>query len=39
MRKRQSFQKVLLGYLDSCMQISEARTHPHIMHENKLEMA
>ena len=27
--KRQSFQQVLLGNLDSCMQIIETRTHPH----------
>ena len=39
MGKRQSLQQVLLGNLDSCMQISEARTHPHIMHKNKLKMA
>ena len=39
MGKRQSFQQILLGNLDSCMQINETRTHPHIMHENKLKMA
>ena len=38
MGKRQSFQQALLGNLDSCMQISETRTHPHTMHENKLKM-
>jgi len=37
--KRQSFQQVLLGNLDSCMQSNETRTHPHTMHENKLKMA
>ena len=39
MGKRQSFQQVLLGNLDSCMQINETRTHPHTMQENKLKMA
>ena len=39
MGKRQSFQQVLLGNLDSCMEINEMRTHPHTMHENKLKMA
>ena len=39
MGKRQSFQQVLLGNLDSCMQINETRTHPHTMHKNKLQMA
>ena len=40
MGKRQSsFQQVLLGNLDSCMQINETRTHPHTMHQNKLKMA
>ena len=33
-----SFQQVLLGNLDSYMQISETRTHPHTMHKNKLQM-
>ena len=37
--KRQSFQKVLQGNLDSCMKINGTRTHPHTMHENKLKMA
>jgi len=37
--EKDSFQKVLLGNLDSCMQINETRTHPHTMHENKLKMA
>ena len=36
---RQSFQQVVLGNLDSCMQTSETGTHPHTMHKNKLEMA
>ena len=39
MGKRQTFQQVLLGNLDSFMQINEIRTHPHTMHKNKLEMA
>ena len=39
MGKRQSFQQVLLGNPDSCMQISETRTRPHTMHKNKLQMA
>ena len=39
MGKRQSFQQVLLGNLDSCMQSNETRTHPHTMHKNKLKMA
>ena len=39
MGKRQSFQQVLLGNLDSCMQSNEIRTPPHTMHENKLKMA
>ena len=33
MGKRQSFQHVLLGNLDRCMQIHETRTHPHTMHK------
>ena len=37
--KRQSFQQVLLGNLDSCMQSNEPRTHPHTMHKNKFKMA
>ena len=37
MGKRQSFQQALLGILDSYMQINETRTHPHIMHKNKLQ--
>ena len=36
MGKRQSFHQVLP---DSCMQINETRTHPHTIHQNKLEMA
>ena len=39
MGKRQSLQHILLGNLDSCMQINETRAHPHTMHENKLKMA
>ena len=39
MEKRESFQQVLLGNLDSYMQINETRTHPHTMHKNKLKMA
>ena len=39
MGKRQFFQQVLLGNMDSYMQINETRTHPHIIHENKLKMA
>ena len=39
MGKKQSFQQVLLGNLDSCMQINETRTHRHTMHENKLKRA
>ena len=39
MGKRQSFQQVLLGNLDSCMQINKIRTYPHTMHQNKLKMA
>ena len=35
MGKRQSFQQVLLGNLDSCMQINETRTQPHTMYQNK----
>ncbi len=38
MGERQSFQQVLLGNLDSCMQISETRTHSHTMHQNKPKM-
>ena len=32
---KRHFQQVLLGNLDSCMQINETRTHPHTMHQNK----
>ena len=39
MGKWQSFQQVLLGNLDSCMQINETGTHPHTMHNNKLKIA
>ena len=39
MGERQSFQQVLLGNLDSCMQIIETRTHLYAMPENKLKMA
>ena len=34
--KRKSIQQALLGNQDSCMQISEIRTHPHTMYKNKL---
>ena len=33
------FQQVVLGKLDSCMQINETRTHPYTMHQNKHKMA
>ena len=36
---KRSFQQVLLGNMDSCMQINETRTYPHTMHKNKLKMA
>ena len=39
MGKRQSFQEVVLGKLDSRMQISETGTYPQTMHQNKLNMA
>jgi len=39
MEKRQSLQQVVLGKLDSPMQINEVRTHPHVIHKNKLKMA
>ena len=39
MGKRQSFWQVLLGNLNSFMQINETKTHPYAMHENKLNMA
>ena len=39
MEKKQSFQQVLLGNQDSCMQINETKTRPHTMHKNKLKMA
>ena len=39
MGKRQSFQQVLLGNLDSCMQTNETRTHPHTVHENQFKVA
>ena len=38
-KKKQSFQQALVGNLDSYMQINEAKTHSHAMHENKLKMA
>ena len=34
MEKREFFQQVLLGNLDSCVQINETRTHPHTKHKN-----
>ena len=36
---KKSFQQVLLGNLDSCMQINGTRTHPHTTHTNKLKVA
>ena len=36
MGKREPFQQVLLGNLDSCMQINESSTPPHTIHNNKL---
>ena len=39
MGKRRSIQQVLLGNLESYVQINETRTHPHTMHKNKLRMA
>ena len=39
MGKGKSIQQALLGNLDSCMQSNETRTHPHTMHQNKLQMA
>uniref|UniRef100_A0A8D0XXZ2 Uncharacterized protein n=1 Tax=Sus scrofa TaxID=9823 RepID=A0A8D0XXZ2_PIG len=37
--KRHSLQQVVSGKLNSHMQISEFRTHPHTIHKNKLKMA
>ena len=37
-KKRQSLHQVVLGKLDSCMQINENGMHPHTMHTNKLKM-
>ena len=39
MGKRQSFQQLLMGNLESCMQSNETRIHPHTMNKNKLKMA
>ena len=39
MEKRQFLQQVVLGKLDSCVLISEVRTHPHTKHKNKLKMS
>ena len=36
---KKSLQQVVLGKLDSHMQINEVRTHPHIIDKNKLKMA
>ena len=36
--RRQSLQQVVLGKLESPMQI-HVRTHPHTIHKNKLKMA
>ena len=38
MEKRQFPQQVVLGKLDSSMEISEIRTQPHIIHDNELKM-
>ena len=37
--KRQSLQQVVGVMSDSCMYINEARTHPHPIHKDKLNMA
>ena len=37
--RKESLQQVVLGKLDSCMQINEVRTLPHTTHTNKLKMA
>ena len=37
--EKESIQQVLLGNLDSCMQIYETRTHPHTMPKNNLKIA
>ena len=39
MGKRESFQQLVLGNLDSCMQSNETGTHPHTLHKNRLKMA
>ena len=39
MGKRQSLQQVVLGKLESHMQINEIGTCPHNIHKNKLKMA
>ena len=39
MGQRQSLQQVMLGKLDSHMQINEVRTHPHTINKSKLKMA
>ena len=39
MRKKQTFQQLLLGNQDSFMQLNETRTQPHTMDKNKLKMA
>ena len=38
MGKRQYFQQVLLGKLDSHMSINETGTHPHTMPKNTLKL-
>ena len=38
MGKRQSPLQVVLGKLDSHMEINEIRTHPHTIHNNELKM-
>ena len=39
MEKRQSLLQVMLGKLDSHIEITEVRTLPHIIHKNKLKVA
>ena len=39
MGKRQSLQQVVLGKLDSHMQINEVITHPLTIYKNKLKVA
>ena len=39
MEKRQSLHQVVLGKLDSCMQVNEVRTRPHTIHNEKFKTA